>query len=160
MMRIAMMVVTLIAAVTIAYTQFAPAKAQDAAWLQKQQAAIAALRHVDGWESLPGNLKWRRVEGISNGAHPTVSDTVTLHYTGKLIDGSVFDSSLGGEPATFPLNSLIKGWQIAVPKAAVGDTIEIAVPAALGYGERGAGPIPGGATLMFRIKLIAIVPKA
>ncbi len=69
----------------------------------------------------------------------------------------MFDSSYArGEPATFPLGRLIPGWQVAIPQMGVGDTIEIAVPADLGYGPVGKGPIPGGATLLFKVELIGI----
>lgn len=100
---------------------------------------------------------WRRVKGDGSGARPTVQDTVTLHYAGSLVDGTEFDSSYTrGTPATFPLGRLIPAWQMAVPQMGVGDTIEIAVPSSLGYGPRGKGPIPGGATLLFTIELIGI----
>ena len=82
---------------------------------------------------------------------------MTVHYAGTFIDGETFDSSFDrGEPATFPLGRLIKGWQLAIPKMGVGDTIEIAVPADMGYGPKGKGPIPGGATLLFKVELIDI----
>jgi len=84
---------------------------------------------------------------------------VTLHYAGTLTDGTTFDSSYGGDPATFPLYQLIPAWQLAVPQMGVGDTIEIAVPASLGYGLRGAGPIPPSATLLFKIELLGIEGK-
>ena len=85
------------------------------------------------------------------------TDTVTVHYEGKLIDGTVFDSSYErGEPATFPLNRLVKGWQLAIPKMGVGETIEIAIPADLAYGPVGRGPIPGNATLVFKVELMGI----
>jgi FKBP-type peptidyl-prolyl cis-trans isomerase FkpA len=84
-----------------------------------------------------------------------------VHYEGTLVDGTKFDSSWDrGEPATFPLARLVKAWQLAIPQAGVGDTIEIAVPADLGYGPRGKGPIPGNATLLFRIELLAIAGRA
>ena len=136
----------------------APSPQQDAAWLNKQMLAIASLKPADGWKPLEGGGRWRKVAGPGTGQHPTVADTVTIHYEGKLVDGKVFDSSWErGEPATFPLGALIKGWQIAVPMAGVGDTIEVALPSDLGYGSKGAGDdIPGGATLFFKVELIAI----
>jgi FKBP-type peptidyl-prolyl cis-trans isomerase len=88
-----------------------------------------------------------------------VQDTVALHYAGTLIDGTEFDSSYGGRPATFPLRQLIRAWQLAVPQMGVGDTIEIAVPSDLAYGPRGSGPIPGGATLLFKIELLGIAGR-
>ena len=85
---------------------------------------------------------------------------MTIHYVGTFIDGSEFDSSVRrGEPATFPLGRLIRGWQEGVPMMGVGDRYEFAIPYHLAYG-RGRGPIPGGATLLFSIELIAINPPA
>ena len=144
-----------------AFAQEAPAVAgpsQDAAWHNAQQAALASRQASEGWSWLDGGLLWRRVAGDGSGKHPTVADTVTLHYAGTLVDGTEFDSSYRrGEPATFPLRALIPAWQLAVPQMGVGDTIEIAVPSDLGYGPQGGGPIPGGATLLFKIELLGIV---
>jgi FKBP-type peptidyl-prolyl cis-trans isomerase FkpA len=131
-------------------------RVQDTAWQNRQQLALAERTGKDGWQTLEGGVRWRRVKGDGKGAHPTVQDRVTLHYAGRLVDGTEFDSSFGGEPATFPLGALILAWQIAVPRMGVGDTIEIAVPAELGYGMDGKGPIPGGATLLFTIQLLGI----
>lgn len=131
---------------------------QDAAWHNRQQAALAE-RAAQGWYYLPGGVLWRRVAGDGSGPRPTVRDTVTLHYAGTLVDGTEFDSSYGGRPATFPLGGLIRAWQLAVPQMGVGDTIEIAVPSDLGYGPRGGGPIPGGATLLFKIELLDILTQ-
>jgi FKBP-type peptidyl-prolyl cis-trans isomerase FkpA len=144
-------------AIAVAAAQQAPERSQDAAWHNRQELAIAQLKAADGWRPLPGNVRWRRIAGNGSGRHPTVADTVKLHYAGTLIDGTPFDSSYErGEPATFPLGKLIKGWQVAVPQMGVGDTIEVAIPAALAYGPLGKGPIPGGATLMFKIELLGI----
>lgn len=130
---------------------------QDSAYLNKQMLALAQLKSADGWQSLPGGLRWRRIKGNGSGKHPSVADTVTLHYAGTLIDGTEFDSSYTrGEPATFPLGALIPAWQMAVPMMGVGDTIEIASPSDLAYGPVGKGPIPGGATLLFKIELLGI----
>lgn len=130
---------------------------QDAAWHNRQMLALARLKAADGWHAMPGGLRWRRVKGDGSGRHPSVSDVVTIHYAGTLIDGTEFDSSYKrGEPATFPLGALIPAWQMAVPNMGVGDTIEIATPADLAYGPEGKGPIPGGATLLFTIELIGI----
>lgn len=132
-------------------------RSQDIAWHNAQQAYIAALKQADGWRPLPGGLKWRRVAGDGSGAKPTVEDVVTVHYAGTLIDGTTFDSSFDrGEPATFPLGRLIGAWQLAIPQMGVGDTIELAAPALLAYGPTGKGPIPGGATLLFKVQLLGI----
>ena len=139
----------------------APAPSQDSAWLNKQMLALAELKPSDGWQSLPGGLRWRRIKGNGSGKHPTVADTVTLNYAGTLVDGTEFDSSYTrGEPATFPLGALIPAWQLAVPMMGVGDTIEIVTPSDLGYGPEGQGPIPGGATLKFKVELLGIQDQA
>lgn len=157
-MRTAVLACALLAAPAVAQDD-APAvdHSQDIAWHNAQQAYIAALKPADGWRFLPGGLKWRRIAGDGSGAHPTVDDVVTVHYAGTLTDGTTFDSSFDrGEPATFPLGRLIKAWQLAIPEMGVGDTIELAAPALLAYGPVGKGPIPGGATLLFKVQLLAI----
>lgn len=140
-----------------AAAQTAPDRSQDIKWHTAQQAHLAGLKQADGWRYLPGGLKWRRIAGDGSGAKPSVEDTVTVHYAGTFIDGTTFDSSFDrGEPATFPLGALIPAWQLAIPQMGVGDTIELAAPATLAYGPTGKGPIPGGATLLFKVQLIAI----
>nr|WP_298931937.1 FKBP-type peptidyl-prolyl cis-trans isomerase [uncultured Erythrobacter sp.] len=158
------------AAMAAAFTAASPAIAQDEAadpsaeqavndmaWHTAQQTYIYDLKPADGWRLMEGGLRWRWTTYNGSQDKPTVNDTVTLHYEGKLIDGTVFDSSYTrGEPATFPLGRLIKGWQLAVPQMGVGETIEIAIPADLAYGPVGKGPIPGNATLVFKVELIEI----
>lgn len=135
----------------------APDRSNDLAWHSAQQIYLGELEAADGWQWMEGGLHWRLLAGDRSGERPTVADEVTVHYEGRFIDGAVFDSSYArGEPATFPLGRLIPGWQVAIPEMGVGDTIEIAVPADLGYGPVGKGPIPGGATLVFKVELIGI----
>tara|TARA_B100000678_G_C18031631_1_gene430962 strand:- start:61 stop:540 length:480 start_codon:yes stop_codon:yes gene_type:complete len=142
----------------IAQDADAPAQpAHDLAWHNNQQLAVAELQPEDGWQVLPGGLKYRRIAGDGTGPSPSVSDTVTVHYAGRLIDGTQFDSSYDrGEPATFPLGRLVKAWQLAIPEMGVGDTIELYAPADLAYGPVGKGPIPGNATLIFKVELLGI----
>jgi FKBP-type peptidyl-prolyl cis-trans isomerase len=119
------------------------------------------LDPAEGWRRTLSGLRYRKVSGTANGPRPAPTDTVTIHYVGRFIDGTEFDSSVGrGEPATFPLPRLIRGWQEGVPMMAVGDRYEFAIPYTLAYGYGGRGPIPGGATLLFTIDLIAIAPPA
>ncbi|WP_343520518.1 FKBP-type peptidyl-prolyl cis-trans isomerase [Sphingomonas sp.] len=137
------------------------APSQDAAWHNRQQLALAERGAAQGWHATASGLRWRRVKGSGNGARPSAADRVTVHYAGRFVDGSEFDSSIArGEPATFPLGRVVKGWTEGVQLAGVGDTIELAIPAELAYGFKGRGPIPGGATLLFTIELIAIAPPA
>lgn len=93
-----------------------------------------------------------------NGKQPTAKDTVTVHYTGKLINGKVFDSSVErGHPATFPLDGVIKGWTEILPMMKVGSKWRVVIPPELAYGERGAGHVIGpNATLIFEIELLGI----
>jgi len=149
-------VVVCVAGLAFAQTS-QPDHSQDAAWHNQQMLALAKLKGADGWHAMEGGLRWRRVKGDGTGKHPTVNDVVTLHYAGTLIDGTEFDSSYARrEPATFPLGGLIPAWQLAVPMMGVGDIIEIASPPDLAYGPEGSGPIPGGATLLFKIELLGI----
>lgn len=91
------------------------------------------------------------------GESPTASDRVTVHYTGRLIDGTTFDSSVNRGPATFPLSGVIRCWTEGVPRMRVGETALLVCPSDIAYGDRGRPPtIPGGATLQFEVELIAI----
>jgi FKBP-type peptidyl-prolyl cis-trans isomerase len=115
------------------------------------------LDPAQGWHRTVSGLRYRKISGTASGPHPTVRDTVTIHYVGRFIDGTEFDSSVArNEPATFPLGQLIRGWQEGVPLMAVGDRYEFAIPYTLAYGPNGRGSIPAGATLLFTIDLIAI----
>lgn len=115
------------------------------------------LDPAEGWRRTISGLRYRKISGSATGPRPTIEDQVTIHYVGTFIDGTEFDSSVArGEPATFPLSGLIRGWQEGVPMMAVGDRYEFAIPYTLAYGANGRGPIPGGATLLFTIDLIAI----
>lgn len=94
-----------------------------------------------------------------NGAKPTAESTVRVHYTGSLIDGTVFDSSVKrGTPAEFPVDGVIKGWTEALQLMPVGSKWRLTIPHNLAYGERGAGAsIPPFATLVFEVELLDIL---
>ncbi|BDI59903.1 FKBP-type peptidyl-prolyl cis-trans isomerase [Qipengyuania nanhaisediminis] len=129
----------------------------ERAYHNAQQAYLSGLMADDGWYTMEGGLRWRYLEYRGTGEQPSASDTVTVHYEGRFTDGAVFDSSYErGEPATFPLSGLITAWELAIPQMRVGETIELAAPATLAYGPRGRGPIPGGATLVFKVELLGI----
>jgi FKBP-type peptidyl-prolyl cis-trans isomerase len=95
------------------------------------------------------------------GPKPGASDTVTTHYKGTLINGKVFDSSYDrGEPATFPVNGVIKGWTEALQMMPVGSKWKLFIPSDLAYGPRGAGADIGpDATLVFEVELVSIAGK-
>lgn len=95
------------------------------------------------------------------GATPKATDTVKVHYHGTLTDGTVFDSSVKrGEPATFPLNKVIKCWTEGVQQIKVGGKSRLVCPSNLAYGDGGSPPtIKPGATLVFEVELLDIVPN-
>ena len=137
--------------------QSAEEAAAERAYLNAQQAHLAGLMTDDGWYSMEGGLRWRYVEYRGTGDSPTAADRVTVNYEATFIDGEVLDSSYErGTPATFRLSGLVPAWEMAIPQMRVGETIEIAAPSNLAYGPRGRGPIPGGATLLFKVELISI----
>lgn len=92
-----------------------------------------------------------------DGASPTDGDVVKVHYEGKLIDGTVFDSSIARkEPAEFPLGQIIKGWDEALKLMKTGAKWKLTIPPELAYAERGAGPIPPNSVLVFEVELLEI----
>ena len=118
---------------------------------------LATNKTKPGVMSLPSGLQY---EVITSGAgkSPVASDRVTVHYTGKLIDGYIFDSSVQrGQPATFALNQVIAGWTEAIQLMKEGDKWLLYIPYELGYGDRGNGPkIPPYAALIFEVELIKV----
>ncbi|MTD41241.1 peptidylprolyl isomerase [Erwinia sp. CPCC 100877] len=100
-----------------------------------------------------------RVINQGDGPIPSRQDHVRVHYTGKLIDGTVFDSSVArGEPTEFPVSGVIAGWVEALTLMPVGSKWELAIPYQLAYGERGAGAaIPPFSTLVFEVELLDIL---
>ena len=94
--------------------------------------------------------------GAPGGAQPGRSSVVTVHYTGRTINGKTFDSSRGGVAPAFRLRELIPGWIIALQQMRVGDRWEIYIPAEQGYGRFSQPGIPGGSTLVFDIELLGV----
>jgi FKBP-type peptidyl-prolyl cis-trans isomerase FklB len=111
----------------------------------------------EGVTTLASGLQYEIIDD-GTGPKPTIEDNVTTHYHGTLIDGTVFDSSVDrGEPASFPVGGVIKGWTEALQLMSVGSKWKLYVPYDLAYGERGAGAQIGPySTLIFEVELISI----
>lgn len=140
--------------------------------MEKQQTAARIAgekKEKEGTEFLAANAKKDSVKVLASGlqykilregtgAMPTANDTVTTHYRGRLLDGKVFDESYSrGEPISFPVTGVIKGWTEALQLMKVGSKWELYIPASLAYGERGAGQMIGpNETLVFEVELIAV----
>jgi len=134
------------------------------------QGQVAAVRQSDmdymeankakaGVVTTASGLQYQVIRA-GQGPRPAAKDTVLVHYEGKLVDGTVFDSSYSrGQPAAFPLDQVIPGWTEGVQLMPVGSKYHFVVPPQLAYGAQGAGGvIPPGAVLEFDIELLAVKP--
>lgn len=136
-----------------------------AAAMEKKAAASAAKEKEfldkngkkDGMKTTASGLQYE-VVSEGNGAKPKATDTVKVHYTGTLLDGKKFDSSVDrGEPAVFPLDKVIPGWTEGIQLMTVGSKYKLYIPSALAYGAEGAGGVIGpNETLTFEVELISI----
>jgi len=124
------------------------------------EAFLAENKKKEGVKTLPSGLQYKVIKA-GTGKKPTLTDAVTTHYRGTLIDGTEFDSSYRrGQPATFPVNGVIPGWTEALQLMEVGAKWQLFIPSNLAYRERGAGGTIGpNATLIFEIELISIEEK-
>ena len=136
-------------------------KRQQAAGTNKQEgeAFLAANKTKEGVVTLPSGLQYKIITP-GTGPKPTLTDKVVCNYRGTLINGTEFDSSYKrGQPATFPVGGVIKGWTEALQLMPVGSKWQLFIPSELAYGERGAGgDIPPNSTLIFEVELISIEP--
>jgi len=162
---------------SLSQDQLKAAEGKIQAMLQKRQSAaeeemkkMAAVNQeksdvwmkqnatAEGVKELGKGIQYKVItEG--KGGSPSAADTVSVHYTGKLTDGEVFDSSVArGEPAQFPVNRVIQGWQMALQKMKVGSKWMLYIPPAMAYGEDGAPPKIGpNEVLVFEVELLDIL---
>lgn len=134
-------------------------EAQAAVNIEKGKTFLAENATREGVTTLESGLQYEVIKEGS-GAQPTTADKVKTHYHGTLIDGTIFDSSVDrGEPITFPLNGVIKGWQEGIPLMKVGAKYRLFVPQELAYGMQSPSPtIPAGSALIFEVELLDINP--
>ncbi|HTQ63068.1 MAG TPA: FKBP-type peptidyl-prolyl cis-trans isomerase [Candidatus Solibacter sp.] len=140
------------------------AKLQELAATNKKEgeAFLAENKTKEGVVTLPSGLQYK-ILSEGTGPKPTAADSVVCNYKGTLIDNSEFDSSYKrGQPATFPVTGIIKGWSEALQLMPVGSKWQLFIPPDLAYGERGGpgGGIGPNATLIFEVELMSIQPKA
>jgi FKBP-type peptidyl-prolyl cis-trans isomerase len=129
--------------------------------LKAGEAFLDKTAKEPGVVKMPSGMLYKVIASPNPSAtKPSLRDTVKVHYEGKLVDGTVFDSSYQrGVPAAFPLEGLVKAWQIAIPEMHKGDTWILYVPPELGYGSEAAGEIPANSVLIFKIELLDIQGK-
>ena len=135
------------------------AKAQGEVNKKEGSAFLAENKAKEGVVTLPSGLQYKILQP-GTGPKPTTADTVVCNYRGTLLDGKEFDSSYKrGQPATFPLGQVIKGWTEALQLMPVGSKWQLFLPPELAYGERSAGPdITPYSTLVFEVELVSIKP--
>lgn len=134
------------------------AKKPKAEYLLANERFLEELKSQTDIIQHPSGVLYRIIEsGDDSSKSPEDRSVVSVHYRGRLINGREFDSTYKNSyPETFRLRELIDGWQIALKLMHAGDKWEIFIPAALGYGDRASGNIPGGSTLIFELQLLAI----
>ena len=143
---------TFTAAIQAKQAAEAEAKAEE-----EGAAFLATNKDKPGVKVTESGLQYQVVRA-GNGPKPTSTDVVRVHYKGTLLDGTVFDSSYDrGQPAEFGLGQVIPGWSEGVALMPVGSKYTFWIPAELGYGEAGGGPIPPNAMLTFEVELMEIV---
>ena len=135
----------------------AAAEKKNGASKKANEDFLVANKTKEGVKVTASGLQYKVVKS-GTGRTPSATSEVTVHYTGTLIDGTEFDSSVKrGQPATFPVNGVIAGWTEALQLMKEGDKWMLYIPYNLAYGERGAGgQIPGFSTLIFEVELLSI----
>jgi FKBP-type peptidyl-prolyl cis-trans isomerase len=124
--------------------------------LAESKAFLEENRKKDGVVTLPSGLQYK-VLAEGTGKTPKATDSVTVNYRGTLIDGTEFDNAYKrGQPTTFQVGNVIRGWTEALQLMKEGSKWHLFIPPQLGYGDRGAGPVPPNSTLIFEVELISV----
>ncbi len=123
---------------------------------QEGAAFLAANKKKEGVKTTPSGLQYKVIKE-GTGKTPKATDTVTVQYKGTLVNGTEFDSSYKrGQPATFPVSGVIRGWTEGLQLMKEGAQWQLFIPPELAYGEQGAGPIGPNATLIFEVELVSV----
>lgn len=119
---------------------------------------LAENSEREGVKVTDSGLQYLVLKEGTGTVHPSATSQVKVHYQGTLLDGTEFDSSYKrGEPISFKLNQVIKGWQEGLQLMVEGEKVRLFIPYDIAYGKSGSGPIPAGATLIFDVELIDIL---
>ena len=151
-------IIAVLAVLVVGYIVFQQYKARDdEAQRQKSDSFLVENSKKPGVVTTASGLQYKVIKQ-GEGARPTADSKVTVHYKGMLLDKTVFDSSYErGEPATFPLNAVIKGWTEGLQLMREGGHFIFYIPAELAYGKKGAGSvIPPNSTLIFEVELLNV----
>lgn len=125
--------------------------------ISKGSEFLATNAQQEGVKTTDSGLQYLVLQAGSGSQHPSASDRVKVHYHGTLIDGTVFDSSVErGEPISFGLSQVIKGWTEGLQLMVVGEKTRLYIPSNLGYGNSSAGKIEPGSVLIFDVELLGI----
>jgi len=154
------LIILVIAIVLIGYYFARPSAAKPEAIADAKKAGAEFMetnKTEEGVITTASGLQYQVLQVGTGTEHPSATDRVKVHYEGKLLDGTMFDSSVKrGEPITFGLNQVISGWTEGVQLMVVGEAARFVIPAEMAYGDKRAGKIPAGSTLIFDVELLGI----
>lgn len=159
MLKVALIVLALGLIIFFAYRTFSSSMSSEQL-AQLKQDEISFMQEnakAEGVNTTASGLQYQVLQKGGGTAHPSPTSRVKVHYEGKLLDDTVFDSSYKrGEPIVFGLNQVIEGWTEGVQLMVEGEKTRFFIPAELAYGNRATGPIPPGSTLIFDVELLGV----